>query len=90
MKLAGIKNKYWDRQAYANCRLRSDAVEKEAMKLVRGTGNMEIRKTLFRTIRCVTSEDSDHLPMQGQSDFAICGNKQACKLQFFETLQIFG
>ena len=51
---------------------------------------MEIRKTLFRTIKPATSEDSDHLPMQGQSDFAACGNKQACKLQFLERLQIFG
>ena len=33
----------------------------------------------FRTIRLATSEDSDHLPMQGQSDFAVCGSKQACK-----------
>ena len=31
----------------------------------------------FRTIRRATSEDSDHLLMQGQSDFAVCGNKQA-------------
>ena len=44
----------------------------------------------FRTIRRATSEDSDHLPMQGQSDFAICGSKQACKVQFLERLQIFG
>ena len=39
----GIKNKYWDRQAYANCRLRSDATEK-GMKLVMGNreqGNLE-------------------------------------------------
>ena len=51
---------------------------------------MEFRKILFRTIRRATSEDSDHLPMQGQSDFAVCGNKQACKLQFLERFQIFG
>ena len=45
------------------------------MKLVRGgTGNME---HTFRTIRRATSQDSDHLLMQGQSDFAVCGNKQA-------------
>ena len=44
----------------------------------------------FRTIRSVTSEDSDHLPMQRQSNFAVCANKQACKLQFLERLQIFG
>ena len=44
----------------------------------------------FRTIRRATSEDSDHLPMQGQSDFAVCGSKQAYKLQFLERLQIFG
>ena len=44
----------------------------------------------FRTIRRATSEDSDHLLMQGQSDFAVCGSKQACKLQFLERLQIFG
>ena len=50
---------------------------------------MEIWKTLFKTIRRATSEDSDHLPMQGQSDFAVCGNKQACKLQFLERLQNF-
>ena len=43
----------------------------------------------FRTIRRATSEDSDHLPMQGQSDFAVCGSKQACKLQFLGRLQIF-
>ena len=46
---------------------------------------MEVRKTLFRTIRRAISEDSGHLLMQGQSDFAVCGNKQACKLQFLET-----
>ena len=60
------------------------------MKLVRGNrehGNLE---NTFRTIRHATSEDSDHLLMQGQSDFAVCGNKQACKLQFLERLQIFG
>ena len=43
----------------------------------------------LRIIRQATSEDSDHLPMQGQSDFAVCGSKQACKLQFFVRLQIF-
>ena len=32
----------------------------------------------FRTIRPATSEDSDHLLMQGQSDFAVCGNKREC------------
>ena len=60
------------------------------MKLVRGNrehGNLE---NTFRTIRRATSEDSDHLSMQGQSDFAVCGNKQECKLQFLERLQIFG
>ena len=60
------------------------------MKLVRGNrehGNLE---NIFRTIRSTTSEDSDHLPMQGKSDFAVCGNKQACKLQFLEGLQTFG
>ena len=51
------------------------------------TGNME---HTFRTIRRATSKDSDHLLMQGQSDFAVCGNKQACKLQFMERLRIFG
>ena len=51
------------------------------------TGNME---RTFRTTRRATSEDSDHLVMQGQSNFAVCGNKQACKLQFMERLQIFG
>ena len=44
----------------------------------------------FRKIRRSTSEDSDHLTMQGQSDFAVCGNKQECKLRFLERLQIFG
>ena len=34
----------------------------------------------FRTVRRATSEDSDHIPMQGQSDFAVCGSKQASKL----------
>ena len=46
------------------------------MKVVRGNrehGNLE---NTFRTIRGVTSEDSDHLPMQRQLDFAICSNKQ--------------
>ena len=61
------------------------------MKLVRGnmehTGNIE---HTLRTIRRVTSKDSDHLLMQGQSDFAVCGNKEACKLQFKESLGIFG
>ena len=49
------------------------------------TGNME---HTFRTIRRVTNEDSDHLLMPGQSDFAVCGNKQACKLQFMDRLRI--
>ena len=43
----------------------------------------------FRTRRA-TSVHSDQLLMQGQSDFAVWGNKQACKLQFLERLQIFG
>ena len=63
---------------------------KREMKLVRGNrehGNLE---NTFRTIRCATSEDTDHLPMQRRSDFAICGNKQACKLQFLARLQISG
>ena len=51
------------------------------------TGNME---RTFRIIRHATSEDSDHPLMQGQSDFAVCDNKQACKLQFMERLRIFG
>ena len=38
-------------------------------------GGTEIWKTL-RTISRATSEDSDHLPMQGRSDFAICGDKK--------------
>ena len=41
------------------------------MKLVRGNkehGNLE---NSFRTIRCATSEDSDHLLMQGQADFTV-------------------
>ena len=50
-------------------------------------GNLD---NTFRTIRCVNSEDSDHLQMQGWSDFAICGHKQACKLQFLKRLQISG
>ena len=62
MKLTGIKKepKFWDRQACANCRLRSDAADKEGMKLVRGNrenGNLE---NTFMTIRRATSEDSDH------------------------------
>ena len=44
------------------------------MKLVRGEqGTWKFGKH-FRTIRHATSEDSDHLLMQGQSDFAVCGN----------------
>ena len=46
---------------------------------------MEIWKH-FKDIRRVTSEDSDHRPMQGGSNFAGCGDNQACKLQ----LQISG
>ena len=68
----------------------SDQTPQRGMKLVRGNrehGNLE---NTFRTIRRATSEDSDHLPMQGQSDFAVCGNEQACKLQFLERLEIFG
>ena len=38
----------------------------------------------FRAIGRAASEDSDHLPMQGQSDFVVCGDKQAFKLQFLE------
>ena len=60
------------------------------MKLVRGNrehGNLE---NTFRTIRRATSEDLDHLPMQGRSDFAVCGNKWACKIQILERLQVFG
>ena len=60
------------------------------MKLVRGNRENEKLENTFRTIKHATSEDSDHLPMQGQSDFAVCGNKQACKLHFLERLQIFG
>ena len=58
------------------------------MKLVKGNrehGNLE---NTFRTVRRATIEDSDHLPMQGRSDFAVCGNKRACKLQFLERLQV--
>ena len=36
---------------------------------------MEIWIKALRTIRRATSEDSDHLPMQGQSDFAVCANR---------------
>ena len=60
------------------------------MKLVgenREHGNLDIT---FGTIRGGTSEDSDHLQMQGRSDFAVCVDKQACKLQFLERLQISG
>ena len=56
------------------------------MKLVRQNrehGNLD---NTFGTIRGATSEDSDHLPMQGRSDFAVCGDKQACKLRFLERL----
>ena len=52
---------------------------------------MEIWKHV-KDIRRATSEDSDHLPMQGRSDFAVCCDKQACtcKLQFLKRLQISG
>ena len=53
----------------------SDAAEKEGMKLVRGNREHGNSENTFRTIRRATSEDSDHIPMQGQSDFAVCGNK---------------
>ena len=42
----------------------------------------------LRTIKRATSEDSDHL-MQGHPDFAVCGDKHVCKLQFLERLQIW-
>ena len=58
------------------------------MKLVRGNREHGNSENTFRTIRRATSEDSDHLPMQEQSDFAVCGNKQARKLQFLERLNI--
>ena len=58
------------------------------LKLVRGNKKNGTLENTFRAIRRATSEDSDHLPMHGQSDFAICGDKQACKLQFLERLQI--
>ena len=58
------------------------------MQLVRGNREHGNSENTFRTIRRATSEDFDHLPMQGQSDFAVCGNKQACKLQFLESFQI--
>ena len=70
----------------------SNAAENKGMKLVYGgelVWGMEIWRTL-RTIRRATSEDSDHLPMQGRSDFAICGEKKTCNLQFLERLQISG
>ena len=60
------------------------------MKLVRenrGHGNLD---NTFGTIKHAISEDSDPLPMQGRSDFTICVDKQACKLQFLERLQISG
>ena len=60
------------------------------MKLVRGNREHGNSENTFRTIRRATSEDFDHLPMQGQSDFVVCGNKQACKLQFLESFQITG
>ena len=50
------------------------------MKLFRWNREHGNSENLFRTIRRATSEDSDHLPMQGQSDCTVCGNKQACKL----------
>ena len=53
----------------------SDAAEKEGMKLVRGNREHGNSENTFRTIRRATSEDSDHIPMQGQSDFAVCGSK---------------
>ena len=58
------------------------------MKLVRGNREHGNSENSFRTIRRATSEDFDHLPMQGQSDFVVCGNKQVCKLQFLESFQI--
>ena len=60
------------------------------MKLVRANREHGNTENTFRTIRHATSEDSDDLLMQGQSDFAVCGNKQACKLQFFERFLFFG
>ena len=101
MKLAYIikvEPKYWDRWVYANCRLRSNSRIKrrreKGMKLIFGgggalAGGTEIWKTL-RTIIRATNEDSYHLPMQGWSDFAICGDKKTCNLQFLERLQISG
>ena len=54
------------------------------MKLVRGNREQGNLENTFRTIRRAIREDSDHLLMQEQSDFAVCG-----KLQFLERLQIF-
>ena len=70
--------------------LRLDAAEKEGMKLVRGNRKHGNLGNTFRTIRRATSEDPDHLPMQGRSDFAVCGRKWACELQFLGRLQVFG
>ena len=60
------------------------------MKLVRGNREHGNSENTFRTIRRATGEDSDHLPMQRHSDFAVCCNKQACKPQFLKRFQIFG
>ena len=79
-----------------NCRLRSNLRIKRRREQGNETslwgelaGGTEIWKTL-KTIRRATSEDSDHLPMQGRSNFAICGDKKTCNLQFLERLQISG
>ena len=64
--------------------LRSDTAEKEGTKQVSGNrvhGNLE---NTFRIVRHATSEDSDYLLMQRQSDIAVCGDKPVCKLQFLD------
>ena len=43
--------------------------QRKREKLVRWNREHGNSENTFRTIRRATSEDSDHLPMKGQSDF---------------------
>ena len=45
-----IEPKYWNRQAYANCGPRSDAVENKGMKLILGNRDYGNLESTLRTI----------------------------------------
>ena len=85
MKLACIQNRTEVLGQIGLCKLQTQIRCRRERGIETELGGQGIWKfgNTLRTARRATSEDSDHLPMQGHSDFAICGDKQACKLQFF-------